>query len=238
MMKASLLFRKWHKWLALVIGVQLFFWTLSGLYMSFVPIETIRSEHLLKVPDSVSLNQFRGYHSIDEVTQGLAQGQDVLEVRLKTLLGKPVFEVHTSESSIYVLDGISGSTISPIKEDLARKIALSHFGGESKIQNIELITEPLIEYRGKYPVWKVDFDNMENTSFYVSPESGKVTARRGLWWRVYDFLWMLHIMDYSERKNFNNWWLVLAAFLALATSVSGLVLIRYSFKRRDFKFRK
>ena len=47
-MKFSVRMRKWHKWLALVIGVQVFLWTASGLFMSFVPIETVRSEHLLK----------------------------------------------------------------------------------------------------------------------------------------------------------------------------------------------
>ncbi len=38
---------KIHKWLALFIGAQLLLWFASGVIMSVVPIETVRSEHLV-----------------------------------------------------------------------------------------------------------------------------------------------------------------------------------------------
>jgi len=38
-------------------------------------------------------------------------------------------------------------------------------------------------------------------------------------------MWMLHIMDYETRDNFNSWWLRLAAFLALLFAISGLALV-------------
>ncbi|MCC6789814.1 MAG: hypothetical protein IT547_18440, partial [Hyphomonadaceae bacterium] len=35
-----------HKWLALLVGVQIVFWVVSGLFFTIIPIEQIRSEHL------------------------------------------------------------------------------------------------------------------------------------------------------------------------------------------------
>ena len=34
-----------HKWLALLIGLQVFLWLLGGLVMSALPIERVRGEH-------------------------------------------------------------------------------------------------------------------------------------------------------------------------------------------------
>ena len=52
-----------------------------------------------------------------------------------------------------------------------------------------------------------------------------MTARRNDRWRVFDFFWMLHVMDYRERENFNHPLLISMAGLALATVLAGLVLL-------------
>ena len=36
-----------HKWIALVVGVQVLFWTAGGVVMTVIPIERVRSEHHL-----------------------------------------------------------------------------------------------------------------------------------------------------------------------------------------------
>lgn len=47
-MKASFLSRKWHKWLFLVIGVQMCLWAISGFYMVTVSIDYIHGDHLVR----------------------------------------------------------------------------------------------------------------------------------------------------------------------------------------------
>jgi len=58
----------------------------------------------------------------------------------------------------------------------------------------------------------------------VDGVTGEVTARRNDTWRVYDFLWGLHIMDYRGREDFRHELLIVAAVVAVLTATSGLVL--------------
>ena len=84
----------------------------------------------------------------------------------------------------------------------------------------------MLESRGHdLPVWQVNFDDSRHTTVYVSPQTGAVVGRRNSIWRVYDFFWMLHIMDYSERDNFNNPLLVTAAVIGWLLATSGLWLV-------------
>ena len=41
-----------HKWLALLVGVQIVFWVVSGFFFTLFPIEQIRSEHLVRQPQT------------------------------------------------------------------------------------------------------------------------------------------------------------------------------------------
>ena len=50
-------------------------------------------------------------------------------------------------------------------------------------------------------------------------------ARRNDDWRFFDFFWMLHIMDYKERENFNNPLLITVSIFALFTVLAGLLLL-------------
>ena len=86
-----------------------------------------------------------------------------------------------------------------------------------------------IEYRSALPVWQIVFDDADETHLYVAPLTGKVVARRSGLWRAYDFLWSLHMMDYTERDNFNNWPVIVMALLGLVTTISGFGILVYRF---------
>lgn len=238
-MKFSIKLRKWHKWLALIIGVQVLLWTASGLFMSFVPIESVRSEDLIREPIEGNLDRLDNYISLKKVAKRLgSKFKEIQEIRMRTLLGDPVFEVKNGHGDVVLVHAINGIILSPLSEELVRDVALSRYAGKNKINNIQLIRDPVIEYRSNYPVWRIDFNDSNKTSFYISPDNGDLKAVRSNIWRIYDFLWMLHIMDYSGRENFNHWWLILAAFLAVSVSVTGVGLFFFSFRKRDFKFLK
>jgi hypothetical protein len=60
-------------------------------------------------------------------------------------------------------------------------------------------------------------------------------SRRHELWRIFDFLWMLHIMDYETRDNVNNWLLRGFTLLAFTTALSGTWLLWFAFPRRRRK---
>ena len=53
-------------------------------------------------------------------------------------------------------------------------------------------------------------------------------ARRNDWWRLFDVVWMLHIMDYDTRDDFNHPLLIVSAATALLFALSGVVLLTLS----------
>ncbi len=113
----------------------------------------------------------------------------------------------------------------PCRKQTAREVALSDFTGEGEIEKMELLGSPPREFGRPGPVWRAEFSDVDETRLYISPENGVVLARRNRVWRFYDFFWMLHIMDYEERENFNNPLIRTFAITGLFFALSGLALV-------------
>jgi len=93
--------------------------------------------------------------------------------------------------------------------------------------SVQLVAEA--QYRGEYrgkpaPAWRVDLEHPKRPHIYVDAVTGEALARRNRLWRLFDFFWMLHIMDYRARESFNHPLLTAMSALALATGLSGLGL--------------
>ena len=59
-MKTKRFFRKIHRWLGLLMALQIIAWMASGLWFSIVPIEVIRGEHLTHPTQQLDLESFAG----------------------------------------------------------------------------------------------------------------------------------------------------------------------------------
>ncbi len=71
---------------------------------------------------------------------------------------------------------------------------------------------------------------------YLDPWTGDVLARRTTRWRVFDFLWMLHVMDFDDRDNFNHPLLQVSAALGLLVALGGVIL--WALTTRFFRKRR
>jgi hypothetical protein len=88
------------------------------------------------------------------------------------------------------------------------------------------------EYREKpLPAYAITFDQPANTTVYVSAELGNVQSFRNNQWRIFDFLWMLHVMDFENRDNINNWLLRAFSVFGLITLLSGFTLFFITSKK-------
>jgi len=74
---------------------------------------------------------------------------------------------------------------------------------------------------------EITYDDNDKTRIYLDAKTAELKAVRTRIWRVFDFMWMLHIMDYKERENFNTWWLRLFSGAAALFALSGLALVAH-----------
>ena len=232
-MKFPILMTKIHKWLALIIGFQFLLWVLGGLVMSWFPIEVVRGEHNIHEPEAFILNVDDSLLSMADV---IASVGAINSIELKSLLGMPVYKVLTAENITLLFDANTGEALSPLDEELTIQIANADFSGGAGNISATMINERNTEYRGSLPVWLVMIGDVEDSRLYISPTTGDVIARRNDTWRLYDFFWMLHIMDYENRTNFNNPLVIIASIAALIASISGIWLLFYRFGKRDFRW--
>ena len=77
------------------------------------------------------------------------------------------------------------------------------------------------EYRGNpLPAYAIFYDHPQDIVAYVDAKSGIFQKVRYSSWRIFDFLWMGHIMDYQGRDNFNNLLLRIFSLFGIFTVVS------------------
>jgi uncharacterized iron-regulated membrane protein len=213
---------KIHKWLALVMAIQILFWFASGLFFAVFPIERVRSEHAIATPPPAPVDLGAAAAGLARLAgAGVAPGE---KVELRSLLGRPVALLSGGEGRPRLYDLATGRLLSPVPVALAARIAEADHRGDARAARVERVIANDSEYRGALPAWRVDFEDGANRTLYVAADSGAVTARRSTLWRVYDFLWGLHIMDWRGHEDFNNPLLILATLLGLVVIVTGIIM--------------
>jgi uncharacterized iron-regulated membrane protein len=209
-----------HRWLGAIVGLQLLAWSAGGVIFSTHAISWVRGERGMRKdpPPPLPFAEVR----VSPELAARRVGAEIASLELRTLLGRPVYEVRGGTSTALV-DARTGTVLSPIDHDLAMRIARADRSEPPAIAAVERIeAEPPIEYRGQpLPAWRVTFADSERTAIYVDARTGTIRARRNQAWRRYDWFWMLHTMDYGGRDDFNHPLLIGFAALGLTAVLSG-----------------
>lgn len=223
-MKTARLMRSTHQGIGLLIGIQVVLWITGGFVMSVLPLEKVRGEDWAAEADPVSIPADQSLMAPQTIarTHGLAAFE---EARLVAWLDGPVYRLKHAGGWL-LADAMSGRALSPLDADTARRVAEADYAGPGTVREVREVTETSTEIRGlPLPVWRVAFDDDRSTVLYVSPDQGRVLARRNDMWRVFDFFWMLHIMDYSGRDDFNHPLLIVASVVGWVLAVTGIWLV-------------
>ena len=210
--------RLFHKYLSLVISIQLLLWTISGIYFAFNKIELVRGEQYL-IEHKVSKLDLK------EVESSFS-GKNVNFVRR---LDEWIIKVETDSGFSYT--DLQGQNLDELNEEEVREVVRQSTNLIPLMA--QRIDKPEIraEFRGRnLPIFKVATSTTDNINVYVDAFTGEVTAIRSDSWRIWDFLWGAHIIDYSERENINNFLIKILSILALISSLSGIVLFFKTFK--------
>ncbi len=201
-----------HRWLALVVGLQLLAWSLSGFIFSILDL------------DGVTLSPSE---ALDLVGKKFATPVAPSTITLRKHNGRIGYEIIAAkEVPIAWVDASTGAVRLRISETEASSIALADFTGQATIASVEFLEgEPPLEFRGgRMPVYRVTLEHSKQVNIYICPVLGHVLKRRNKVWRIFDFFWMLHILDYNGREDFNHWLLQGMSLLAILTSASGITL--------------
>lgn len=213
-------FAKWHIWLGWLIGVPLLMWSVSGLVMVAKPLDEVRGNHLRKTAAPAALPADTSI----AITLPSASTKPVLSVTTKVERGEPV-------TRIAYIDGTSdrfaadGRPMGPLSEVEARLMVAEEIKGGDRISGttkFEADDVPL-DFREPMPVWQVRLN--DGTNVYVGVETGEIEAVRTRWWRTFDLMWGLHIMDLRDREDTHHPILILFAALAALGTLLGCVLM-------------
>jgi uncharacterized iron-regulated membrane protein len=231
--------RRMHRYLGVLLGIQFLFWTIGGLYFSWSNMDEIHGDFQKKgapqyradltfVSPSIALQNLKTKVNIDSV----------LNVALIDILGKPTYRIeflHGEHHKMFQLaDAQTGALRGPLSILEATALAKQQYNGEPMVKSIEEIKDVngYHEYReNPLPAVAITFEKPIETTVYVATELGIVTKYRNDKWRIFDFLWMLHTMDYQSRDNIGNWLLRAFSVFGLFTICSGFTLYFVSSKR-------
>lgn len=220
-----------HKWLALFVGIQIVIWVTGGVVMSLLDIDFVHGDQNVAPVQIVELDL------ADLITPAAAAEAAALPDVVKTVdlmpwAGRAVYQVADYAGASHLIDAHTGESLTPISEATAIALAEQFHLGDLPARSAEYVEAFTTEYRGaELPAWRVDFEDADGTSLYYGANSGMLTSRRNDVWRIYDFFWMLHIMGYQDRDNFNTIWLQGFALFSLVTVFAGLLLLFIKMRR-------
>lgn len=226
-------FRKIHRWLGVLMALQIVAWMASGFYFALFPIETIRGEHLAAELNPLTASDLEGLLPAAQAWQSVQAavgGNSILaSISLVPRFERAWYRVDgTIETEPFsrLVNAQDGQVMGFLDAEQAQAVAAASLRVPASVVAVELVSEapPGSEYRGRsLPLWRVSFSEPEALNLYIDGWTGEVTARRTTRWRIFDFFWMLHIMDFDERDDFNTGLLQVAAALGLLLALTGLV---------------
>lgn len=224
---------RYHVWLGWLVGVPLLLWTLSGLVMVARPIETVRGTDL-KFERPPALLAVRTAPALPFLAPGARR---VREYRVTVRDGRSIAQVKYANDDQALFDTATGARLSPISETEARRIVGAQVSSATTGHGITGATlyaakDAPFDFRRPIPAWQVRL--ADGTHVYVGRDTGEIEAVRTRYWRFYDFMWGLHIMDLQTREDTHHPILIGFTVVAMLASILAILLMiaRYGPRRR------
>lgn len=221
--------RKCHKWLMLFLGIQFLIWSISGAYMVIFDIDYIHGDSLV-VNHQTKID-------VDKITYPLSalrqQYPYAKQISIEVFIDQVVYRF-TVDDEKYLVNASDGKKLSPLNSNEAIRAAKHYYSGDGDVVYIELISEkPPFELSHKVlPAWRVNFNDFGSPSIYISAQSGKLVSKRHEFWRVFDLMFSLHVMDYEEEDPSNKLLFWFTLFSILASIFGGILTYFVLFKSK------
>tara|TARA_R110002074_G_scaffold373958_1_gene550241 strand:- start:4734 stop:5444 length:711 start_codon:yes stop_codon:yes gene_type:complete len=216
----------------LFIGAQFVIWSVTGAYMVFFNIDYIHGDTLV-----INHQNKIDPNNINFTLKSLQQQYpDADKVRVGMFINKEVYRFSVDKVK-YLVDANNGQLLSPLSETSGIEAAKYIYSGQGDISNVEFIEDsPPFELSRRMhdalPAWRVNFDDLGSPSLYISARSGELLAKRHDFWRLFDWMFRFHVMDYEE-SDIANSLLFWFTFLGIIAAISGLFLTYFRVFKSD-----
>lgn len=220
MLRLSLQF---HKWVALIVAVQVLGWVAGGLIMTAVPIERVRGETHAATPVLTPIDTRRLLPLAKQLA--LADMTDVGQATLKNTPRGPIWVLKSAAGSEGWWNAYTGENVDEIGAADARRFALMGYKGAGRLLAVDYEEAVPKEAQVSGPLWRASFDDREHTRLYLDAFTGEVLSRRSDLWDFYDFFYQIHIMNFGASRSYNHPLIVAAAAATLVVVVTGIVLL-------------
>ena len=215
--KVSLKIRKAHRYLGIFLGIQFLFWTISGLYFSWTNLDEIHGDHYKNL-------EYEPLSFENLISPSLIKiKESINSIEIRDINKKPYYFINKK----WLYSARTGVRKNELTKDEALYIADKYMKKGLVVKSIEKITKvgKHHEYRKKLlPAYVISYKSDDGLKAYVSILDAKFQSVRHRSWRLFDFLWMTHTMDYEGRDNFNTITLRAFSLLGLITVLSGFTL--------------
>ena len=223
--------RKVHRLTGYLVFIQVILWIAGG---SIVPFDSlVKGGAVTQVSAAPS---FPG-NWLEQTASGLASMGSIHHIQSHNSSQGVLLEV-SSEASTQWLRLADGRPMEDPTPESVTEFAATIYTGPGTHLSTRRLDQPdstvlglVDELYGREDIWQVNYDDSAGTRLYFDGPSGRYLTVHNDYWVVFDAFWRLHIMDYSEGENFNNWLLRLFSVIAAVFALSGAVLIFNALKR-------
>src|SRR5688572_26509016 len=127
-----------HKWVSLIVAVQVVFWVVGGLVMVSLPIEKVRSEHHVR---QVAIPP------LPTEVMPLAEVAARTETRptraeLRSTLRGPVWILRSGDQPPVTVSALTGAPLAPMTSGEARSAAVAAYVGDGEPVAVTYLAKP------------------------------------------------------------------------------------------------
>lgn len=231
-----------HHWLGTFFCALFLIWFLSGFVMMYQSFPYLsQSERIEMLPDEVNTKIL----SPKTVFKNDSIG-NISQLRLNHILDRPVFHLITDKGNLFSKYADTGNKFTVTKEQaLKTSIKNTKITANSTTQVLTELDQwiPRTKYLRHLPIFKIEFEDENNTLAYISSVTGELLAINTASERFWSWLGAIpHWIYFKDIRVHNTLWAQLVTWLAalgFVMVITGMVtgLVRYK-KKPKAKFKR
>ncbi|KTG25079.1 NADH:quinone oxidoreductase [Idiomarina sp. WRN-38] len=225
-------FMQWlHRWVSLVLVIQVALWLVSGLFFSLTGHHGMSGhQYMVSKNSEPPLKKIAPQIDVTEMHQRFPLAHSI---ELVSVAGVGQYQVSLPDGRLLYFNADTGERWST-DQALATQLALNSYNGPGQVERVEGVKGSDEVNGWNASGFRIDIEDDLNTRIYIDEASSQVVEHRNTPWTIADWAFRLHFMDYTGGRSFNHLLIWSAGLFALWFSLSGLILLGRNITNGDF----